>query len=75
MYQNGVKIPIEHKITKWPLNIPNGHKIYQHFPFQGLPKFTQIFIFGLQIYHLATLLKTKESWEGGGQRNGWPRQE
>jgi hypothetical protein len=30
-------------------------KIYQHFPFKGPPKFTQIGIFGLKIYHLATL--------------------
>jgi hypothetical protein len=31
-------------------------KIYQHFPFQGLPKFTQIEIFGTNINHLATLV-------------------
>jgi hypothetical protein len=31
-------------------------KIDQHFPFQGTPKFTQSGIFGLKIYHLATLL-------------------
>jgi hypothetical protein len=36
-------------------NIPNGHKIYQHFPFQGPPKFTQIGIFGFKTNHLATL--------------------
>jgi hypothetical protein len=29
------------KYTKWPKYIPNGHKMYQHFPFQGLQKFTQ----------------------------------
>jgi hypothetical protein len=33
----------------------NGGKIYQYFTFEGLPKFTQIGIFGLKIYHLATL--------------------
>jgi hypothetical protein len=38
-------------------NIPNGQKIYQHFPPQGPPKFTQIRIFGLEINHLATLLE------------------
>jgi hypothetical protein len=27
----------------------------QHLPLQGPPKFTQIGIFGLKIYHLATL--------------------
>jgi hypothetical protein len=34
--------------SKCPLNIPT-------FPFQGPPMFTQIRIFGLKIYHLATL--------------------
>jgi hypothetical protein len=29
---------------------------YRPFPFQGHPKFTQIGIFGLKTYHLATLL-------------------
>jgi hypothetical protein len=43
--------------TKWTKNIANGHKIYQHFPFQGPPKFTQIWFFGLKTNHLATLLK------------------
>jgi hypothetical protein len=52
------------KYTKWPWNIPNGHeicipnghKIYQHLPLQKPPKFTQILIFGLKLYHLATLV-------------------
>jgi hypothetical protein len=39
--------------TKRSQNIPNGHKIYQHCTFQGPPKYIQIFIFGLQISHLA----------------------
>jgi hypothetical protein len=43
--------------TKLPEIIPNGHKIYQHFPSQGFPKFTQIGIFGLKINHLATLVR------------------
>jgi hypothetical protein len=43
------------KCTKWPQYIPNGHGIYQPFPFQGSPKFTQIGIFDLKIYHLAIL--------------------
>jgi hypothetical protein len=42
--------------NKWPCYIPNGHKIYQHFPFQDPPKITKIVIFGLKIYHLATLV-------------------
>jgi hypothetical protein len=29
--------------------------MYQNFPFQGPPKYTQIGIFGLKINHLATL--------------------
>jgi hypothetical protein len=41
--------------TKRPFITPNGHKIYQHFQFQDLPKFTQIGIFGLKRNHLATL--------------------
>jgi hypothetical protein len=36
--------------------IPHGRNIYQHFPFQGPPKYTLIEIFGMQMWHLATLL-------------------
>jgi hypothetical protein len=36
--------------------IPNGLRIYQPSPFQDPTKFTQIKIFGLKIYHLATLI-------------------
>jgi hypothetical protein len=43
------------KYTKWPHNIPNGHKINQQFPLQDPPKFTQIGIFGLKTNHLAAL--------------------
>jgi hypothetical protein len=60
--KNGENIPEEHKLyqkainyTKWWLNIPNGHEMQQHFPFQGPRKFTQVWIFGLKIYHLAAL--------------------
>jgi hypothetical protein len=31
-------------------------RIYQLFSFQGLPKFTKIWIFGLKTNHLATLV-------------------
>jgi hypothetical protein len=54
-YQNVKK----YQITR---NIPNGSKIYQnehkiyHLPLHDPPKFTQIWIFGLKICHLATLL-------------------
>jgi hypothetical protein len=33
----------------------NGTKIYQHFPIQGPPKCSQIWIFGSKRNHLATL--------------------
>jgi hypothetical protein len=46
--------------TKRPLIIQKGRKIYQHFPFQGSPNYTQIGMFGLKINHLATLL----AWGG-----------
>jgi hypothetical protein len=62
IYQIGHKMyQIDHKIyqmailkytklkpIKRQLNMPN-------FPFSGLPKYTKIGIFGMQIYHLATL--------------------
>jgi hypothetical protein len=62
-YQSGKKY------TKFPQNVPNGHKIYipfsrqidkmaikkhQHRPLQDLPKFTQNGIFALK---MPTLLK------------------
>jgi hypothetical protein len=62
IYQNGTKytkftkgknVPKGHIYTKWPKNILNGTKIY--LSFQGPPKNTQIGIFGMKIYHLATL--------------------
>jgi hypothetical protein len=31
--------------TNWPENIPNGHKIYQHFPFKCPTKYTKFGIF------------------------------
>jgi hypothetical protein len=44
------------KYTKLPQNIPISHNIYQHFPLPNPPKFTQIWIFGLKIFHLEILL-------------------
>jgi hypothetical protein len=51
-YQIGKNITNDHKLyqtainyTKWRYNIPKGHKIYQHLPFKGSPKFTQIWDF------------------------------
>jgi hypothetical protein len=46
---------LQQKYTKCPYNRLNGHKIYQHLPLQDHPKFTQVGIFGLKIYHLVTL--------------------
>jgi hypothetical protein len=42
-------------ILKWPQKIPNGLEINQTFPSQGLQKYTHIGIFGMKIFHLATL--------------------
>jgi hypothetical protein len=49
------KIPKRWKIYQIFTELPNGQRIYQPFPIQGPPKFTQIGIFGLKIYQLATL--------------------
>jgi hypothetical protein len=48
MYQKATKLPNDHKIDQTAV-VP--------FPFQGPSKLTQIGIFGLKIYHLATLLE------------------
>jgi hypothetical protein len=50
-------IPFGHKIYQMAIKIPrpNVHKIYQNLILQDPPKLTQIAIFGLKIYHLATL--------------------
>jgi hypothetical protein len=53
--KRGKIYPMSTKYTKWSQNRQNGHKIYQHRPLQDPPKFTRIGIFGLKIYHLATL--------------------
>jgi hypothetical protein len=45
------------KYNKLPQYRQNGHIIYQHRPLQDPPKFTQIWIFGLKICHLATLIQ------------------
>jgi hypothetical protein len=70
-YQNGKKLPNDHKMYQMTINITNLRKnilicgkIYQmaikyanifHY-IQDPPKFTQSGILGLKIYHLATLL-------------------
>jgi hypothetical protein len=48
------------------------HRMCQPFTFQGPPKFTHIGIFGLKVYHLATLLyKTKyQSYNVGMRPSG-----
>jgi hypothetical protein len=43
--------------TKWPYNIPNGHKMYENLLFRGPTKLSPIGIFGLKTNHLATLVK------------------
>jgi hypothetical protein len=59
MHQNGEKLPNGHNTANLTSSIPNGRKtfqIYPHFPFQGPPKFTQIWLFGSKMNHLANLL-------------------
>jgi hypothetical protein len=53
IYQMATKIPNGRKIGR-----PNGHKMYTHLPLQDPRKFSQIGIFGLKLYHLATLNQT-----------------
>jgi hypothetical protein len=45
------------RYTKWQLHRPNGHKICQHLSLRDTTKFTQNGIFGVKIYHLATLVE------------------
>jgi hypothetical protein len=60
-YTKGHKIyQMVAKYTKWPNNI------YQHLPLHDPPKLIEIGIFGLQIYHLATLVGEREG--RGGRR-------
>jgi hypothetical protein len=56
-YQNGKKpVPNDKKYTKWLKIFTNGLKMYQHYPFQGPPKYTQIGILGMKLQRLATLV-------------------
>jgi hypothetical protein len=66
-YQHCKNIPNDHKQTipnYLRVSVSNGRKIsqmvikhtYQHFPFHGPPKYTQIGIFGMKINHLAILV-------------------
>jgi hypothetical protein len=48
------KLLIGNKIYQMALMCFKWPKIYEHFPF-STPKYTQIGIFGMKIYHLATL--------------------
>jgi hypothetical protein len=68
---DNAKEPLNYQIAikyaaKWPKYIPNGHKIYQHLSLHDTPKFTQSWIFGFKIHHLATLLsvQTKKPFQG-----------
>jgi hypothetical protein len=69
-FQNGgkyTKLPLNYQMvtdyTKCPKYILNCHRAYQPFQFQGPRKFTQIGIFGLKIYHLATLIPDRKKAE------------
>jgi hypothetical protein len=60
-YQMTTKLPNgQNSISNGLKNIPNCHTIYQHFIFQGPPKYVQIVIFGQKICHLATLINRRE---------------
>jgi hypothetical protein len=37
------------KYTKWPYNIPKGHKIFQYLPFMVPPKYNRIGNFGMKM--------------------------
>jgi hypothetical protein len=60
IYKNGKKSPqnipdcpnIFQITTKYTASIETG----QNFPFQGLPKYTKVWIFGMKSYHLAALV-------------------
>jgi hypothetical protein len=72
-YQNRKNVPNEHtiyqmviKYSKCPLNVPNGHKIFQHFHIRDPEIFSQIGIFGLKTNHLATLVTTEALFEKKG---------
>jgi hypothetical protein len=47
--------PLNYQMYKIAVHIPKGQRKYQPFPLQGPQKFTEIGIFSLKIYHLATL--------------------
>jgi hypothetical protein len=58
MFQIATKFPNGQKIHQKAVN---GQRKYQLFAFQGPPKFTQIWTFGLKAHHLATLLRSLSS--------------
>jgi hypothetical protein len=76
IYPNGEKYTkwTYFRYTKSQQSIQNDRKIYrmaityvyQHFPFQGSLKFTQSGILGFKIYHLATLVVTRDRRIGSG---------
>jgi hypothetical protein len=61
-------LPNEHEIyqmnmkfTKWTWNIPDGGEIFQSILFKDLPKHTKFGIFCMQIYHLASQLRSSRA--------------
>jgi hypothetical protein len=57
------------RYNKRPQDGPSVHEIHQHIPLQDLPKFTQIWIFGLKINHLATLIFGRQENKLSFRRN------
>jgi hypothetical protein len=43
------------------LKVPNGHTIFRNIHLQGLQTYAKIGIFGLKVYRLATLEKSRRS--------------
>jgi hypothetical protein len=63
MYQNENIAQAITEYTKWPNHLPNFYKIYRmefeyttFFHSKAFPNVPKLLIFGLKIYHLATLL-------------------
>jgi hypothetical protein len=60
-------LPYGHKIYQNALKYSKRPKLHEHFPFHGPSKHTQIGIFGMKIYHLATLILSTCTWGGRGR--------
>jgi hypothetical protein len=55
-----ITLQVSIKNNKMAVKIPNGHKSHKHLLLPDTPKFTQNGNFGLEIYHLATLVTRRQ---------------